>query len=131
MAWDKNRPYAPFWDRTDSLAERYGSMESYDDVWPPIDKDDIDRIWAGEEVVRDSYRYRPFKEVRLRLRLKEFEARRAAGVFWWTDDQGKAYPMFATEFNRLVSNGFLRLEMDGLWSAEKRGANYGIAYEGS
>lgn len=29
MAWDKNRPYAPFWNDTDVWPERYGSMDSY------------------------------------------------------------------------------------------------------
>lgn len=29
MAWDKDRPYAPFWNRTDWRAEDYGSMDSY------------------------------------------------------------------------------------------------------
>ncbi len=128
MAWDKNRPYAPFWNRKDLQADTYGSMELYDAAWAPIQKkEDIDRIWAGEEVVSHTCVYRPVKDVRLRLRLKRFEAHRAAGVFWWADEQGKSYPMFATEFNRLVSDGTFRLELDGYWSAMKRGANYGIA----
>lgn len=29
MAWDKNRPYAPFWNRTDYYPQDFGSMDSY------------------------------------------------------------------------------------------------------
>ena len=45
MAWDKDRPYAPFWNRTDWCAEDYGSMDSYgngDDVTSEM----IDAMYA-------------------------------------------------------------------------------------
>lgn len=73
-----------------------------------------------------SYVWRPFREVPLVLRLDRFEQRRAAGIFWWRDEEGKRYPMFAKEFNRLVGEGLLAASIDGVWSAEKRGANYGV-----
>lgn len=73
-----------------------------------------------------NYVWRPFREVPLVLQLDHFEQRRAAGIFWWRDDGGYMYPMFAAEFNRLVSEGQLMAVIDGKWSAEKRGANYGV-----
>ena len=142
MAWDKDRPYAPFWNRTDWCAENYGSMDSYGDSMD-VTSEMIDAMYADGvytppmvkrwnrkteqyEDCQPSYVWRPFKEVPLTLRLDRFEQRRAAGVFWWKDDDGKRYPMFAKEFNRLVEEGHLAATIDGVWSAEKRGANYGI-----
>lgn len=142
MAWDKDRPYAPFWNRTDVWPERYGSMDSYGNG-DEVTTDMIDAmytygVYEGPMVKRwnrkteqyeecpQSYVWRPFREVPLTLRLDRFEQRRAAGVFWWKDEDGKRYPMFAKEFNRLVCEGKLALTIAGKWSAEKRGANYGV-----
>ena len=128
MAWDKDRPYAPFWNRSDVWQERFGSMDSYgngEDIRPEI----IDEIYAKGEYVcdrRPSYVWRPLKEVPMTLTLDHFEQRRAAGIFWWVDVYSRRYPMFATEFNRLLDEGKLAQVIKGTWSAEKRGANYGI-----
>lgn len=141
MAWDKDRPYAPFWNCTDYLAQDYGSMDSYGSG-EDITAENIDVIYAAGEYLPtrerwnsttaqwedypSSYVWRPFREVALKLRLDRFEQRRAAGIFWWRDEDGHKYPMFAKEFNRLAKEGLLSLVIDGVWSAEKRGANYGI-----
>lgn len=146
MAWDKNRPYAPFWNRGDVWPERYGSMDSYGNgaevTTEMIDAMYTYGVYEGPWTTRwnrkteqyeecpPSYVWRPFREVPLKLRLDRFEQRRAAGIFWWRDEEGKRYPMFATEFNRLVSEGYLAAVIDGTWSAEKRGANYGIRLVG-
>ena len=143
MAWDKSRPYAPFWNRRDYRSQDYGSMDSYGNggevTVEMIDAMYIHGMYEGPWTTRwnrkteqweecpPSYVWRPFKEVPLKLRLDHFEQRRAAGIFWWCDEEGKRYPMFATEFNRLVSEGYLAAVIDGTWSAEKRGANYGIS----
>lgn len=142
MAWDKNRPYAPFWNRTDWCAENYDSMDSYGDsmdvttemidtmyaegVYVPPMRKGWNRKTERWEDFPPSYVWRPFREVPLRLHLDHFEQRRAAGIFWWRDDSDKRYPMFAKEFNRLVGEGKLASVIDGVWSTEKRGANYGI-----
>lgn len=142
MAWDKDRPYAPFWNRTDFYPQNYGSMDSYgngENITPEIiDIMYANGVYAPPDVKRwnrkteqyedcpPSYVWRPLKEVPMTLTLYHFEQRRAAGIFWWKDENGKSYPMFATEFNRLVSEGKLAQVIDGAWSAEKRGANYGI-----
>lgn len=142
MAWDKNRPYAPFWNRKDYLARDYGSMDNHargmevttemidvmysDGVCEPPMEHRWNRKTEQYEDCPPSYVWRPFREVPLKLRLDRFEQRRAAGIFWWRDEEGKRYPMFAMEFNRLVSEGYLAAVIDGIWSAEKRGANYGI-----
>lgn len=142
MAWDKNRPYAPFWNRTDYLARDYGSMDSYgngyevtaemidamyaDGIYVPPMRKGWNRKTEQWEDFPPCYVWRPFREVPLTLRLDRFEHRRAAGIFWWRDEEGKRYPMFAAEFNRLVSEGHLAAVIDGRWSAEKRGANYGV-----
>lgn len=142
MAWDKGRPYAPFWNNTDVWPERYGSMDSYgngENITPEmIDAMYTYGMYEGPWVKRwnrkteqyedcpPSYVWRPFKEVPMTLTLDHFEHRRAAGVFWWKDEDGKSYPMFATEFNRLLDEHLLAQVIVGKWSAEKRGANYGI-----
>lgn len=142
MAWDKDRPYAPFWNRTDWRAEDYGSMDSYgngDEVTSEmIDAMYAEGVYTPPMVKRwnrkteqyeecpPSYVWRPFKEVPLRLRLDRFERLRAACIFWWRDDSDKRYPMFAKEFNRLVGEGKLASVIDGVWSTEKRSVNYGI-----
>lgn len=142
MAWDKNRPYAPFWNRTDYRQEFFGSMDSYgngdnvtaemidtmysEGVYVPPMTPGWNRKTEQWEPFPPSYVYKPFKGVPLKLRLDCFEHRRAAGIFWWRDDDGYMYPMFAAEFNRLVSEGHFAAVIDGRWSAEKRGANYGV-----
>lgn len=135
MAWDKSRPFAPFWKRTDFRPEDCGSMCFYDDAPYWFGNESIDQIWNGEQPTHEAYggevvgipnyEYRPFKEVPLLLTLSHFEQRRAAGIFWWEDNDGHKYPMFAAEFNRLIEAGY-DVAIDGVWSAEKRGANYGI-----
>lgn len=143
MAWDKDRPYAPFWNRKDIYSKDYGCMSNYGDgmdvttemidtmyaegVYVPPMVRYMSRITEQYEERPPSYVWRPFREVPLRLHLDHFEQRRAAGIFWWRDEDGKRYPMFATEFNRLVSEGHIAATIDGVWSAEKRGANYGIS----
>ena len=142
MAWDKDRPYAPFWNRTDYRLQFFGSMDNYgngDDVTAEM----IDTMYSEGVYVPPmiqgwnrkteqwedfppTHVYKPFKDVPLKLHLDRFEQRRAAGIFWWRDDDGHMYPMFAAEFNRLVSEGHLAAVIDGRWSAEKRGANYGV-----
>lgn len=142
MAWDKNRPYAPFWNRTDYRPQFFGSMDSYgngdnvtaemidtmysEGVYVPPMTQGWNRKTEQWEPFPPSYVYKPFKGVPLKLHLDCFEHRRAAGIFWWRDDDGYMYPMFAAEFNRLVSEGHLAAVIDGRWSAEKRGANYGV-----
>jgi len=142
MAWDKDRPYAPFWNRTDVWPESYGSMDSYgngenitpekidtmyaEGVYTPPDEKRWNRDTEQYEDCPPSYVWKPFKEVPMTLTLDHFEHRRAAGVFWWVDADGKRYPMFATEFNRLLDERLLSRVIAGTWSAEKRGANYGI-----
>lgn len=142
MAWDKDRPYAPFWNRTDYLPQEFGSMDNYgngEDITPEmIDAMYTYGVYEGPwtkyfnrkteqyEERPPSYVWKPLKDVRMTLTLDHFEQRRAAGIFWWTDVHGRRYPMFATEFNRLLEKGMLTQVIDGTWSAEKRGANYGI-----
>lgn len=142
MAWDKDRPYAPFWNRTDIWQERFDSMDSYGNgenitpekidimyangVYVPPDVKRWNRKTEQYEDYAPSYVWRPFKEVHMTLTLDHFEHRRAAGIFWWVDTDGRRYPMFATEFNRLLDEHLLAQVITGTWSAEKRGANYGI-----
>jgi hypothetical protein len=147
MAWDDDRPYAPFYlgegsrpnpDRTRlerlEYERRTGDMVEHVDTNPG--KDDIDAMYAGAHVPawtydrwRDyetDYAFRPFREVRLKLRLAGFSPRRSAGTFMFEDEHGRAYPMTAGEFNRLCEDGVLSSEIDGFWSAVKRGRTYGV-----
>lgn len=145
MAWDRNRPYAPFCNENmyrqcrDSM-DNYGNGENIteekidamyaDGVYvPPMEKR-WNRKTEQYEDRPPRYVWRPFKEVPLLLRLAYFEHRRAAGIFWWKDEEGRKYPMFAAEFNRLAEEGKLNGVIDGVWSAQKRGANYGIELVG-
>lgn len=124
MAWDKNRPYFPLKDS--------GEIDDY--VWgfTPTVKD-IEAIYHdGRAQVEGRYSKKtktfiPFKEVRLKLYADYFMQRRAAGTLWWRDEEGHRYPMFMGEFNRIIKeNEFLQIPIDGIWSAQKRGSNYGI-----
>jgi hypothetical protein len=49
-----------------------------------------------------------------------------SGDDWWKDYEGHKYPMFVMEAVRLLSKDKMRRTITGTWSAEKRGANYGI-----
>jgi hypothetical protein len=146
MAWDKDRPYAPFWNHTDVWPERYGSMDSYgngdevtaemidamyaDGVYIPPMVKRWNRKTEQYEECHPSYVWRPFKEVELTLTFCEYTRGRSSTVFWWKDDEGHKYPMFVMEVERLLLEDKLRKTISGKWSAEKRGANYGIRLVG-
>ena len=124
MVWDKNRPYFPL--------GRSGEIDDYDWGFTPTNED-IEAIYRdGTAQVKETYGERtktfvPFKEVRLKLYADHFMQRRAAGTLWWRDEEGHRYPMFMGEFNRILKeNERLQIPIDGIWSAQKRGANYGI-----
>jgi len=137
MAWDKDRPYAPFilennhWNG--GVTPTAGSMDSWTLNVPS--KHDIDRIWAGETVDGNKGSghsrtvFRPFKDVELTLTYAGFSKGRSAVIFWWTDEDGRYYPMFCAELDRLMKDGIVSKVMSGVWSAEKRSANYGIRLE--
>ena len=140
MAWDNNRPYAPFLVyKEGTIAYDRGErecMESYAYVTP--DEKDIDAIYerrsvsCSELLGRDAYRgveFRPFKDVELSLTYDGYERGRSAVTFYWRDKENVRYPMFATELDRLIKDGMISNKIGGLWSAEKRGQNYGIRLE--
>ena len=123
MAWDKNRPYFPLEDN--------GEIDDYDWGFPPSAKDIETMYHDGRAQVRSRHgnkkTFIPFKEVRLKLYIDHFMQRRAAGTLWWRDEEGRKYPMFMAEFNRILEeNELLQIPIDGVWSAQKRGSNYGI-----
>lgn len=106
-----------------------GSMESFSCEVP--DERDIDRIYAGEEVMAGRGRvFRPFRQVDLTLTFTKYTRGRSATIFWWEDEEGRSYPMFCMEVERLLNEDMLRKTISGKWSAEKRGANYGIRLVG-
>ena len=125
MAWNKDRPYFPLKDG--------GEIDDYDWGYTPT-SEDIDAIYRdGKAQVQMMYgskttkTFIPFKEVRLKLYADHFMQRRAAGTLWWRDEEGHSYPMFMSEFNRILKeNELLQIPSDGIWSAQKRCANYGI-----
>ncbi len=136
MAWDNDRPYAPFWNNQGYRTDVFGSMDNYGDG-TDITFPDIDTIYDKGEYVPhrmdghgnltpSHYAYRPFKEVELELSLVRYEPRRANGTFWWADDDGRQFPMFAREFNRLLNLGLFERTIEGRWSAQKLGLDYGI-----
>lgn len=125
MAWDKDRPYFPL--------DKDGNIDDYDWGFTP-EKEDVEAIYRdGKAEVRCQWRngdaktFIPFKDVRLTLYADHFMQRRAAGTLWWRDRGGNRYPMFMGEFNRILKeHECLSIPIDGYWSAQKRGANYGI-----
>ena len=137
MAWDRERPYAPFtvfkkgtvfYDRGER--ER---MESFSYVTP--DEKDIETIYdkqavsCSELLGRQAYvgmEFRPFKGVEMELEYETFGRGRSSITFYWRDKDGTQYPMFATEIDKLIKNGIISNRICGLWSAEKHGQNYGI-----
>jgi len=137
MAWDKNRPFAPFtvFKEGTIFYERgeRGRMEQFAYYTP--EQGDIEKIYQrgvvpySELVGRKeclSMEFRPFKDVELSLTYDTFTRGRSAITFWWKDDSGYSYPMCAVELDRLIKNGIISNKIGGLWSAEKHGANYGI-----
>lgn len=130
MAWDKDRPYAPFtpahedW-RNKLVGER---MDSY--AYASPDNKDIDAIYETGELVIHGEHFRKFKEVELTLTFVEYTRGRSSTVFWWIDEDGCTYPMFCMEVERLLFEDKLRKTISGIWSAEKRGGNYGVTLVG-
>ena len=116
MKWDKSRPYAVF---RDSYMCSYSPFD--------LEEGDLDEIYeAGELDLGRGYVARPFDRVPMRLRFADMNRGRSSTVFWWEDGDGHKYPMFPKELTRLLRLGRLSPEIDGIWSAEKRGNNFGI-----
>jgi hypothetical protein len=65
--------------------------------------------------------------LRVKLTYETFCRGRSAVTFLWRDENNVRYPMFAAEVDRLLRGGLLGNTIHGRWSAQKRGANYGIS----
>ena len=140
MAWDSDKPIAPFCVfKEGTISYERGEREQMEQfTYYTPEQRDIDKIYqrgsvsCSELVGRDEFsqiEFRPFKEVELSLTYETFDRGRSAVTFWWRDENGCRYPMFAAELDRLIKNGVISNKISGLWSAEKRGQNYGIRLE--
>lgn len=136
MAWDKDRPIAPFCVYGEkTLAYADGKREyMMQFTYEKPSEENIDEAWKSGSVVVVPYEdgwegieFRPFKEVELNLTYAGCKGKR--NTFWWRDGNGVDYPMFVEEIDRLLEMGLLSRTMGGVWSAEKRGQNYGIRLE--
>ena len=130
MAWDNDRPYAPFcvFGENTTFYKRgeRECMEPY--AYSTPTEEDIDRMYDSGSISCDSsiIEFRPFKDVELTLTYETYTRGRSAVTFYWRDENNVRYPMFAKEIDRLLHEGLLKNTIHGCWSAEKRGANYGI-----
>ena len=128
MAWDNDRPYAPFCVfGENTISYKRGErecMEPY--AYDTPTEEDIDLIYDSGSLVCGLFEFRPFKDVELTLAYETFTRGRSAVTFYWRDKNNVRYPMFAKELDRLLRDGLLKNTIHGYWSAEKRGANYGI-----
>ena len=140
MTWDKNRPIAPFQVHGEhTIAYQRGEPERMETfAYCTLSKDDIDKVWRdGKATYQElcggsSYaglEFRPFKNVELELIYDTFGRGRSGITFWWKDKDNRKFPMFAAEVDRLIRAGIMSNRIGGLWSAEKRGQNYGIRLE--
>lgn len=140
MAWDRKRPVAPFQVHGENtIAYKDGEperMESF--AYLTLTDDDIDRIWSCGKATyqelcgKDGYKgleFRAFKDVELGLTYDGFGRGRSGITFYWRDERNVSYPMFAAEIDRLIKSDMISNKIGGLWSAEKRGQNYGIRLE--
>ena len=117
MAWDKDRPYMPVGEN--------GCPKSYAHGNPS--KRDIDRIYETGVCEVNGVRFVPFREVRLRLRPTWIRDGRSASGVMWVDENDNGYYMFSNSFTDLnKEHREYSVPLDGYWSAEKRGMNYGI-----
>jgi hypothetical protein len=136
MAWDKDRPVAPFCVYgKKTLAYADGKREDMMQfTYYKPSEENIDEAWKSGRAVVVPYEggwngveFRPFKDVELSLTYAGCKGERS--TFWWRDENGVAYPMFTKEIDRLLETGLLSRVMGGFWSAEKMGQNYGIRLE--
>lgn len=140
MAWDSEKPYAPFTVyKEGTIFYNRGERETMESFafYTPTEKD-IDDIWDKKVIPYSELRhgtdypcleFRAFRNVELNLTYEEFGRGRSSVLFWWRDENGCRYPMFIKEVDRLIKDGIMSNKLGGLWSAEKRGANYGIKLE--
>ena len=140
MAWEKERPVAPFQIHgKNTISYKRGEPEHMESFAPlTLTEDDIEMIWRRgkatyQELVGKSgyngFEFRAFKDVELNLRYDGFGRGRSGITFYWLDDSNVRYPMFAAEIDKLIKSGIISNRLGGLWSAEKRGQNYGIKLE--
>ena len=74
-----------------------------------------------------SSEWREFEPFYARLELEGTRRGRSSLIFIWVDEQGRKWPMFATDVADLITRGTIRAGFaTGLWTAAKRGANYGL-----
>lgn len=140
MAWDKDRPIAPFYIYGENtIAYKRGEREGMEPfTHHRLTKSDVDMVWQNGKATyqeltgKDGWgglEFRPFRDVELDLTYEGYSRGVSGITFWWRDKNNVRYPMFVAEIDRLIKSGIMSNKIGGLWSAEKRGRNYGIRLE--
>lgn len=71
---------------------------------------------------------RPIEPFTATLTATSVERGRSSAVFYWADEQGRAWPMFLTDLLALLQTTVVdHGQVTGTWTVTKRGRNYGIA----
>jgi hypothetical protein len=101
--WDAKNPIVPF-DDNDNMLDfpLYGPNKRWEEF--------------GHKGIRQ-----------LELKLDSYTRGRSSATFWWTDEVGRRYPMFLTDLEDVIRNEKINFGVvGGLWTATKRGQNFGI-----
>lgn len=100
-----------------------------------LNDSDRERVYNGEEVVKELYYnsdkkeiWKPNEEVELTLHYQDYGRGRSAVTFYWTDDEGHEYPMFIKDVDELLRQNIGASSIHAIWTYVKRGQNYGIKF---
>lgn len=110
-----------------------GSLQEYSRN--DLDDEERERVYNGEEVVKELYYnsekkevWKPNEEVELTLHYQDYGRGRSSVTFYWVDDNGRKYPMFIKDVDELLRQDMGTSSVHAIFTYVKRGQNYGIKF---
>lgn len=70
--------------------------------------------------------WKPNEEIEMTLRYKSHDVKNNSVTLYWENENGNMFPMFFSDFIKLLEEDKLRAEIHGIFTYVKRGSRYGI-----
>ena len=110
-----------------------GNLQEYS--YNDLDDEEKERVYNGEEVVKELYYnsdkkevWKPNEEIELTLHYQDYSRGRSSVTFYWVDDNGNKYPMFIKDVDELLRQDMGTSSVHAIFTYVKRGQNYGIKF---
>ena len=88
--------------------------------------------WARPANVPQAAEWRPREPFPATLTLAELKRHRTSHMFYWTDPDGRIFPMFPQDMRDMIKAGAVIQDatVKGMWEGIRRAENYGVRWVG-